>query len=255
MFTRSFTVFGLLAVSVVAGVPQQGGVTDPKIVDLLPKVPTMEEMARLREPKAKTPNEALDLLKRGNMEFYTGATSRTPLSAFERRVQILSQTPFAIILGCSDSRVPTELLFNQGPGDLFVTRVAGNVAEPGTMGTVQYGIAHLKSKLVVVMGHEGCGAVKAAMLPAADQAREPAHVRFLLNLVQPAVRGLPKIRDEKAKMREAVSANVRYQVHQVMQDTVVKAAAAAGQIRVVGGFYEIGSGAVDFFDTPEELAL
>lgn len=228
---------------------------DSKLADLIKKGATMEEIAQLRDPVANDPIESLRALKSGNARFYGGVARRPEVSANERRAQILSQTPFAVVLGCSDSRVPTELVYDQGLGSIFSIRVAGNVIEPGTLGSIEYAVQHLKSHIVVVMGHEGCGAVKAAMLPAAQRNAEPAHVRFLLDRIVPSIIALPPIRDSKAKMREAVISNVRLQVHLLKQNPVVMQASAVGKITVVGAFYEIGSGAVDFLETPEELRL
>jgi len=228
---------------------------DSALAELIKKGATMEEVARLRDPIATNPIDSLRALKSGNARFYGGVARRPEMSANERRAQILSQTPFAVILGCSDSRVPTELVYDQSLGSLFVVRVAGNVIEPATAGSIEYAVVHLKSHIVVVMGHEGCGAVKAAMLPAAQRNAEPANVRYLLDRIVPAVRNLPPIRDEKARMREAVIANVRVQVHQLKQNPVVVQATKNGKITVVGAYYEIGSGAVDFLETPEELRL
>ena len=226
-----------------------------ELADLIKRGATMEEIARLRDPVATTPQEALRALKTGNARFYGGVARRPEMSANERRAQILSQTPFAVILGCSDSRVPTEIVYDQGLGSLFVIRIAGNLIEPGSSGSVEYAVQHLKSHIVVVMGHEGCGAVAAALLPLARQNAETENVRFLLDRIRPAVMGLPPIRDTKAKMREAVIANVRLQVHRLKQNTTVAAAIKSGKIAVIGAYYEIGSGAVDFLETDEELRL
>ncbi len=228
---------------------------DSELADLIKRGATMEEIARLRDPIANNPVEALRALKSGNARFYGGVARRPEMSANERRSQILSQTPFAVVLGCSDSRVPTELVYDQGLGSIFSIRVAGNVVEPGTSGSIEYAVTHLKSHIVVVMGHEGCGAVKAALLPAAQRNAESDNVRFLLDKIVPSVRSLAPIRDEKAKMREAVISNVRLQVHLLKQNPVVTQATKSGKITVVGAFYEIGSGAVDFLETPEELRL
>ncbi|MGI8542177.1 MAG: carbonic anhydrase, partial [Aridibacter sp.] len=160
---------------------------------------------------------------------------------------------FAVVLSCSDSRVPTEIVFDQGLGDLFITRVAGNVIETGTLGSIEYGIGHLKSHVVVVLGHEGCGAVKAALLPPEVRALETENIQALLNSIVPAVSKIPKIRDERAKLREAVIANVRLQVQNLKRVKFVQDAIASGKITVIGAFYEITSGAVDFFETDEEL--
>ena len=213
---------------------------------------TIEEIAKLKGPSTKTPQDALRALKAGNARFFGGTDRRPDLSANERRAQILEQTPFAVVLGCSDSRVPVELVFDQGLGDLFGVRVAGQVMDPGTSGSIEYAVKHLNTKLLVIMGHEACGAVKAAMLDEADRKAEPENVRYLLDRIVPAVSDIAKIRDPKAKMREAVIANVRKQVGLALQNPVVKAAVAKNELAVVGAFYEISSGQVDFLDNEEE---
>lgn len=228
---------------------------DQRIADAVKRGATMEEIAKLREPVAKNPTEAVRALKTGNSRFFSGAARRPERSAAERRSQILAQTPFAVVLSCSDSRVPTEIVFDQGLGDLFITRVAGNVIETGTLGSIEYGIGHLKSHIVVVLGHEGCGAVKAALLPPEVRALETENIQALLNSIVPAVSKIPKIRDERAKLREAVIANVRLQVQNLKRVKFVQDAIASGKIAVVGAFYEITSGAVDFFETDEELRV
>ncbi len=141
--------------------PFKNILNDAKLTEAVKRGATMEEIAKLRDPVARTPQEALRALKTGNTRFFSGQAVRPELSAAERRAQILGQTPFAVVLGCSDSRVPIEIVFDQGLGYLFITRVAGNVVEMGTTGSIEYAVDHLKTHLVVVMGHEGCGAVKA----------------------------------------------------------------------------------------------
>jgi len=236
--------------------PQTGNILDDqKIADAVKRGATMEEIAQLRDPIARTPQEALRALKTGNARFFGGQARRPEASAAERRAQILGQTPFAIILACSDSRVPTEIVFDQGLGTLFITRVAGNIVETGTTGSIEYAVNHLKTHIVVVLGHEGCGAVKAALLPAADRARETPSIQALLNEIVPSVSKIPKIRDEKAKLREAVVANVRQQVFNIKKQPAIQAAIASNKIAVVGAFYEITSGAVDFFETDEDLRI
>jgi carbonic anhydrase len=231
------------------------GLQDQRISDAVKRGATMEEIARLRDPLARNPQEAMRALKTGNARFFGGQARRPELSAAERRAQILGQTPFAVVLGCSDSRVPTEIVFDQSLGSLFITRVAGNVVDVATTGSIEYAIEHLKTHLVVVLGHEGCGAVKAALLPAADRARETPSIQALLNQIVPSVSGIPKIRDEKAKMREAVISNVRHQVANLKKQPAIRAATASNRIAVVGAYYEITSGAVDFFETEEELRI
>lgn len=217
--------------------------------------PSMAEIAKVKEPEVSTPQEALDRLKLGNAHFFSGQSSTDRSSVNVRRAQIMTQTPFAVVLGCSDSRVPIEIVFDQGLGAVFSIRVAGNIADAATLGSIEYAIRHLNAKILVVMGHEGCGAVSAAMLPAADQQKEPENVQYLLQAVSPSVQSIPKIRDKKARMREAVIANVRGQVALLRKNAVIASAIEAGTIQLVGAFYEISSGAVDFLETEEELAV
>lgn len=216
---------------------------------------TMREVAQLKTPTIKTREEAILALKIGNARFFSGQRLPSDFSAIDRRAQLLTQTPFAVVLGCSDSRVPTEIIYDQRAGDLFVIRIAGNVVEAGTLGSIEYAINHLKTRVVVVMGHEGCGAVQAAMLDEAERRFESQHIQFLLDRIVPSVSKLPRIRDSKARMREAVIANVRRQVYELKQNPVVLEAIQNQQIAVIGAYYEISSGAVDFFETKEDLAI
>lgn len=216
---------------------------------------SMEDIAALRDPDICTPEDAIDALTRGNERFFTGQSHRPEMGANQRRAQIMSQTPFAVVLACSDSRVPVEVVFDQGLGDLFIVRVAGHVVDTGTLGSIEYAIEHLKCQLLVVMGHEGCGAVKAALLPEEQIAGEPEHVRQLLGCIRPALSEMPPIRDEKARMREAVLHNVRLQVARVRENETVRSAVQREKIQVIGAYYEIGSGAVEFLISEEELAL
>ena len=208
----------------------------------------MEEVARLKDPAANTPQEALRELQEGNARFFSNAPVRTGMSANERRAQIMQQTPFAVVLGCADSRVPVEIVFDQGPGDLFSVRLVGNVADGSALGSIEYAITHLKVHLLVVLGHEGCGAVAAALSPPEVLAAQTDNVRSLLEHIVPAVQGMPHIHDGKARMREAVVLNVRRQVMRLRENPVVQEAETRGQLAVFGAFYEIGSGAVDFLD-------
>jgi carbonic anhydrase len=216
---------------------------------------TMREVAQLKAPSIETAEEAILALKIGNARFFSGQRIASDFSAVERRAQIITQTPFAVVLGCSDSRVPTEIIYDQRAGDLFVIRVAGNVVEASTLGSIEYAVNHLKTRLVVVMGHEGCGAVQAAMLDEAERSFESHYIKFLLDHIVPSVSKLPRIRDPKARMREAVIANVRMQVHQLKQNSVIIEAIQKKEIAVIGAYYEISSGAVDFLETDQELSI
>lgn len=224
-----------------------------RILDAIRRGASMEDIAGIKESDAATPEAAIRALKDGNARFFSGQATRPDVSANDRRAQIMGQTPYAAILACSDSRVPVELVFDQGLGQLFVVRVAGNVVGESGLGTLEYAIRHLDVHLVVVMGHEACGAVAAALLPEERVAEEPEHLQNLIRRIQPSVQGMPPIRDKKARMREAVLNNVRHQVSILRSQTVIQEAEAAGQIRVIGAYYEIGSGAVDFLIDEEDL--
>jgi carbonic anhydrase len=185
-----------------------------QLAELAKRGASMQDVAQLLEPQATTPAAAIRQLKEGNARFYSGRAHRTETSAIERRAQIAGQTPFAVVLGCADSRVPVEIVFDQGPGSIFAIRVAGNVVAPSTLGSIEYALRHLKPHVLVVMGHEGCGAVQMAMTLTDEQIREQSdNVQLLLDRIGPHVRRLPPIRDSKARMREAVIASVRQQVY------------------------------------------
>ncbi|ADY25301.1 carbonic anhydrase [Deinococcus proteolyticus MRP] len=239
------------------GLPDQllSAALERRLLKAIRRGASMEDIAELRPNRVSSPEEAIRALEDGNARFFSGQARRPEISANERRAQIIGQTPFAAVLACSDSRVPVELVFDQGLGDLFVVRVAGNVVGESGLGTLEYAIRHLQVQLVLVLGHEGCGAVAAAMLTQAEIDQEPEHLRRLIGQIQPSVQDLPAIRDKKARMREAVISNVRLQVHRLRQQAVIREAEASGRIRVIGGYYEIGSGAVDLLTEPEELQL
>lgn len=206
--------------------PSPEVVQDQEIADAVKNGATMEELAALGKSAVTSPQQALRELKTGNTRFFNGTSQRPEISAAERRAQILGQTPFAVVLGCSDSRAPTEIIFDQGSGSLFITRVAGNIVDTVTVGSIEYAVNHLKTLLVVVMGHEGCGAVKTAMLPPEERAKETPSIQKLLDEIVPSVSTIPKIRDEKAKMREAVVANVRQQVANLKKQPAITQAIA-----------------------------
>eukprot|EP00929_Paragymnodinium_shiwhaense_P002188 TRINITY_DN10239_c0_g1_i1.p1 TRINITY_DN10239_c0_g1~~TRINITY_DN10239_c0_g1_i1.p1 ORF type:complete len:393 (+),score=103.17 TRINITY_DN10239_c0_g1_i1:67-1179(+) len=215
---------------------------------------SMEEARNLadathREVAAKTPQDVLADLQKGNMRFWTGTARRPEKSAFERRALISKQFPLVATLGCSDSRVPTEIIFDVGLGDIFVSRVAGNCLDTATLASLQYAVHHLKVKVLMVLGHEGCGAVKAAGLSPADINKEPQALGRLLNSLKGGLehKRLEGIHDGRAYDREAVVTNVRRQIEQLAGDDGIMAKVVSGELLVVGAFYEISSGIVDFF--------
>eukprot|EP00936_MAST-01D_sp_MAST-1D-sp1_P002451 g2451.t1 len=167
-----------------------------------------------------------------------------------RRMLEKQQFPSVAILGCADSRAPVEIIFDQGVGDIFVVRVAGNVMDTATTASLQYAINHLKVKVVIVMGHEACGAVKASALPSTSIDGEPTELASLLKSIKGGIdeERLSHVRDDRAHDREAVVTNVVTQVDKLVSDANVRAKVRAGELVVSGAFYELTSGIVDFFN-------
>ena len=154
------------------------------------------------------------------------------------------QKPFATILGCSDSRVPPELLFDQGFGDLFVIRVAGNVIDTDVTGSIEYGVDHLKTNLVVVMGHEGCGAVTAALQAEEDIASEPNEIRSLVGKIKPATKHVNSSLPFKERLQKSVEANVHASVKLLKNVPDLKKAERDNVTKIIGCVYDIESGRV-----------
>jgi carbonic anhydrase len=149
-------------------------------------------------------------------------------------------------MGCSDSRVPPELVFDAGFGELFVIRVAGNVMSPEVKGSVQYAHNHLQTKLFVVLGHEGCGAVKAALAVMRDGLKEREHIAFLLDRIVPGLGEVDAALPVEAQVSAAVEANVRWSMRQILQEPGARARVEAGDARLVGAVYELSTGRVRF---------
>jgi carbonic anhydrase len=198
------------------------------------------------ESVPKDAAEALIRLKEGNQRFISGKTRHAHESAEWRKHLVGGQKPFATILGCSDSRVPVELVFDQGLGDLFVIRVAGNVIAPDIVGSLAYAVEHLATSLIVVVGHEGCGAVTAAVEALQGPTNELPGIQALVKLIEP---GLPKtLIGMTAEMRinAAVEANVRWSIKQLAQLPQAKQRLESRQVTLVGAVYELRTGRVRF---------
>jgi carbonic anhydrase len=193
-------------------------------------------------PSADT---AFDRLVAGNRRFVAGK-SEHPSDSVARRDELKdSQHPFAIVLACADSRVAPELVFDQGLGDLFVVRVAGNVTDPAITGSISYAVHHLHAPLVVVLGHQSCGAVKAALMSPADLAKEPEEIQALVHDVQPALKDLAPSLTGNDRLRAAIAANVRRSVSQLEQASAIKEAIAQQHLKIVGGVYSLDTGKVE----------
>jgi carbonic anhydrase len=191
-------------------------------------------------------DEALERLASGNARFVRGEGRFATHLPEIRAALVGGQRPYATILGCSDSRVPPELVFDAGLGDLFIVRLAGNVVSAEVMGTLQYAGAHLGTTLFVVLGHEGCGAVRAALDALLHGARERSRIELLLRSIKPGLAGVDLAAEPEALMREAVEANVRWSLHQLRETPEVKTRAAEGVMKLVGAVYEIETGRVRF---------
>jgi carbonic anhydrase len=198
--------------------------------------------------QSMTADQALARLKRGNRRFLSGE-ARFPTVQKEVLAKLAKgQQPFATILGCSDSRVPPELLFDAGFGELFIVRVAGNVLGPAIAGSLQYAGAHLHTPLFVVMGHEGCGAVEAAIARKWHGITQRSRIEILLENILPALDGLDPKLPPQDLMRAAVEANVRWTLKTMQESPEGRARLAEGVMKLVGAIYEIGTGRVRFLE-------
>lgn len=163
-----------------------------------------------------------------------------------RKHLALTQPPFATLLGCSDSRVPPELVFDQGFGDLFVIRVAGNVVDADVVGSVQYAGYHHRTPLVGVLGHEGCGAVTATLEVLDGAAKEPKYIAALAERIIPGLKGLNPALRGAARLSAAVEANVRWSAGQLARLPEGRKALEEKRVVLVGAVYELKTGKVQF---------
>jgi carbonic anhydrase len=186
-------------------------------------------------------------LKAGNQRFVAGQLQNPHMSAAWRNRLVSAQHPIAVLVGCSDSRVPTELVFDQGFGDLFVIRNAGHVMTTDVIGSIAYAVRHLDVHLVVIMGHEGCGAVTAA-LDAEGREKEPLELQEVLRLIDPALVDVPRTGDPERRVAAAVEANVRYSHRQLTELLVERGLAGKLDALIAGAVYSLKTGAVNFLE-------
>ena len=202
--------------------------------------------------------EALNRLREGNRRYALDLTENESVSGRMKRYELADgQQPFAIILGCSDSRVPVELIFDQGLGDLFVIRVAGNIVAPSQIGSVEFAASQFGTQLVVVLGHSKCGAIQATL----DEIRRPTenqskNLKSIVNRIGPALSDLvnehsPAPTDEV--FEQAVRANIRSSVYHLSHGSeIIKTMQKDGELLVVGAEYNLKTGRVEFFDLDED---
>jgi len=196
------------------------------------------------ENSSPSADEALARLLAGNERFLRGVVRSAGLMR-EKLIDLArGQRPYATILGCSDSRVPPEWVFDAGLGELFVVRVAGNVFSPEIAGSLQYAGAHLQTPLFVVLGHEGCGAVGAALATKHEGAQHRSRIQILVDSILPGLPELDARLSPEEQLRRAVESNVRWTVRQILNTPEGQGRVAEGQMKIVGAVYEIESGRV-----------
>jgi carbonic anhydrase len=198
--------------------------------------------------------EALRRLREGNQRFLSGDRTQELLSSTARRVELVSgQTPYAIILGCSDSRVPAEIVFDQTLGDLFVIRVAGNIVAPSQVGSIEFAADRFGTQLVVVLGHSQCGAVEATVeqLERPSENRSP-NLRLIVDRIRPSVQTLLEtgLKDDRETLiRQAVRANIRASVDHLRHGSqILEQLIQEDRLLVVGAEYSLETGVVEFFE-------
>ena len=199
-----------------------------------------------------TANDALNRLKAGNQRFVANVRDISAETNESRRAQILeSQQPFAIILGCSDSRVPAEIVFDQGLGDLFVVRVAGNIVTPSLLGSVEFSAVQHGARLVVVMGHTKCGAIQATV----GELKQPSsdlspNLQSIVNCIQPSVEKLVEEETDESKLISlATKANVHASVAQLRNSSeVLNDLVSNDGLQIIGAEYSLETGKVEFFE-------
>jgi carbonic anhydrase len=193
-----------------------------------------------------TADEVFARLIAGNARFVRGE-ARFPTVQKEVLAELArGQRPCATIIGCSDSRVPPELVFDAGFGELFIVRIAGNVISPEVMGTLQYAGLHLDTPLFVVLGHEGCGAVQAAVAAKAHGGSGGAHIASLLDSILPGLPNPDPALTDEEQLAAAVEANVRWSMHQLLDTPEGQARMAEGIVKLVGAVYDLQTGRVRF---------
>jgi carbonic anhydrase len=195
-----------------------------------------------------SPQEAKKLLFEGNKRYAIEKISKKEINKKRRKeISENGQKPFAQILSCSDSRVPPEIIFDQGLGDLFVIRDAGNVVDPVILGSLEYGAEHLKTPLIVVLGHEKCGAVNTTV--EAEGEDIPPNINSIVELIKPAFNTVKSLTKNKEELIEkCVEQNIKNSMSNIMKSTIIKHLEEQQKLEVVGAKYDLDSGLIKFFE-------
>lgn len=207
----------------------------------------------------KTGIEALERLKAGNQRFVNGNIEHKTLDEYDRAKMVAEQAPFAIILGCSDARVPAEMIFDQGIGDLFVIRVAGNIVAPSLVGSIEYAVSQFGTPLVVVLGHSHCGAVTACVdeILTDKDANHSVNLYSIVERIRPAIHTLvesPLSEDKPSLIQHCVRANIRSSVANLCYSSpILDKFLQKEEFLIVGAEYNLDTGEVDFFEGVPEI--
>lgn len=194
-------------------------------------------------PNISDADMALAELKQGNLRFVESRMMHPDQNAETRLALAKSQSPFAIVLSCSDSRLPPEVVFDQGLGDLFVVRVAGNIVDPAGMGSIEYAVGHLGSPLIVVLGHQNCGAVSATLESLQTHHAPHGDVAALVTAITPAV-AVAETQPGDDLLAKTIKANAEQSRDQILQSGELKQALDSGKLKVVTGYYSLDDGVV-----------
>ncbi|MFB2878524.1 carbonic anhydrase [Floridanema aerugineum] len=223
----------LLKLAGIGGLVAAGG-TGVKYLTSPPTAPTVRD-------KNITGDQAWEMLQAGNQRYVAQKVSH-PNQTEQRMTEVArGQNPFAIVLGCADSRVPPEIIFDQGLGDLFVIRVAGNIVDNAVAGSIEYAAKKLHTPLLVVLGHERCGAVTAAV----KGGELPGNIGTLVNAIKPAVKSVQGLPGDLVE--NSIKANIRIVVSQLRsRQPIVSKLVKANKLKIVGARYDLDSGKVDF---------
>jgi carbonic anhydrase len=198
------------------------------------------DAAKADEINNFTPDEALEKLLRGNQRFVEHKAKNPHQNSLRLHEVATGQNPFAAILSCADSRVPPEIVFDRGLGDLFVVRNAGNVASSEEIGSLEFGTLILGAKVIMVIGHEGCGAIKATLK--GDEV--PGKIGRIVDRIQPAVKSYIGQLDNKEAVKKATEANVLLQIERLKESNVMSESIAKGKLKIVGGYYDLDEGKI-----------
>lgn len=192
-----------------------------------------------------SPNQILDVLKAGNEHFVHHKNAFPHLDKARMLEEVSGQHPIATVVSCSDSRVPVELIFDRGIGDLFVIRTAGNsLDDEMTMGSLEYAVEHLHTKLIIIVGHEKCGGITAA-ISNKNEGKAPKEISSLIETLK---KGVEPFVGKTEKLDDAIHYNVNYQIQKILQNPELKELIDKGELKVVGSYYHLSDGKVDFIN-------